>query len=141
MLSNISAFNLQMLSLACCYLAHAHPHLAAQHYTHPLAISLALYLVSCSALFLFFVNTHLFAIGITFLGFCISFQVPIFFSWASSACMAFSHLGHSSDFLASFKVGLPLFAVMKKVSLQTAAVALTISSLSSLLEKGSYRWQ
>src|SRR6266851_2629713 len=108
-------------------------------YAHPLAISLALYLVSWPALFLFFTNTHLFVIRIAFLGFSMSFQVPIFLSWASSACMAFSHSGHLADFLTSFKVSSPSFAATEKVSSQTTAAALTILSLSLSSEKGLWR--
>jgi hypothetical protein len=78
-------------------------------------------------------------IGIVCLGFSISLQVPIFVSWANLAFIAFSHSSYSTDLLASFKVGSSLFAVTEKISSQTAAAVLTISSSSSLLEKGSCR--
>jgi len=97
--------------------------------------------MSWPALFLFFANTHLFVIGMACLGFSTNLQVPIFLSWANLAFIAFSHLGHLGDFFTSFKVGSPSFTATEKVLSQTVVAALTISSSSSLLEKGLWRWQ
>ncbi len=44
------------------------------------------------------------------------------------------------DLLASFKVSSPSFVATEKVLSQTVVAALTISSSSSLLEKGLWRW-
>jgi hypothetical protein len=49
-------------------------------------------------------NVNLLAIGTVSSGFVTNLHVPICWSWVSSLWIAFSHLGQSKDFLASFNV-------------------------------------
>ena len=72
--------------------------------TQPLVTSLTLYFVSTPSLFLFFVNTHLFAIGTAPTGLSTSSHVPIRWSCSSLVWIAFFHSSQSEEVRTSFKL-------------------------------------
>ena len=103
---------------------------------HPLATNLALYFNRFPFLSRFFTKMNLFAIGTTPGSFSTNFQVPISLSWSSSAWMAFSHSGHSSEPFAFFKFQ----QSSSGRTANTSSFSIVAMPASSSSGKGSFRY-